>query len=215
MAAVEAADPTAGSGGGALGAIDRAVHRVEKLTAWLSGLGVFALMMIGVAQILSRKIINWPIYGYIDIVEIMMSFLVFMGLAYTERLGGHIRMELILTFLPKRLVNVFEIIGVLLGLFVVGVLTYYTGTHALRSYTSGDSTMDAQIALWPSKLVVSLSLALLFVRLLIELWGYARLAAFPEATPYGVPQLVDIEEMAQRDAAIAEELVHNAREVKR
>jgi TRAP-type C4-dicarboxylate transport system permease small subunit len=215
MAAVEAADPTAGSGGGALGAIDRAVHRVEKLTALLSGFGVFALMMIGVAQILSRKIINWPIYGYIDIVEIMMSFLVFMGLAYTERLGGHIRMELILTFLPKRLVNAFEILGVLLGLFVVGVLTYYTGTHALRSYTSGDSTMDAQIALWPSKLVVSLSLALLFVRLLIELWGYARLVASPEATPYGVPQLLDVEEMARRDAAIAEELVHNAQEAKR
>jgi len=215
MAGANTADPTAGSGGGMLGALDRGVHRIEKLTALLSGFGVFALMLIGVAQVLSRKFINWPIYGYIDIVEIMMSFLVFMGLAYTERLGGHIRMELILTFLPKRLVNLFEVISVLVGLFVVGVLTYYTWTHALRSYTSGDSTMDAQIVLWPSKLIVSLSLALLFIRLLIALWGYGRLLLSPGAVPYGVPELIDVEEQARRDAAAADDLVMDSPETQR
>lgn len=207
MAGTEVADPTFGTGGGALGAVDRFVHRIEKFTALLSGFGVFALMMLGVAQVLLRKFFNIPIYGYIDLVEIMMSFLVFMALAYTERLGGHIRMELILTFLPKRLVNLFEVIGVLVGLFVVGVLTYYTMTHAWRSYTSGDSTMDAQIALWPSKLIVSLSLGLLFVRLLIALWGYTRLIITPDATPYGVPELVDMQEQARRDAVATEALV--------
>ena len=73
------------------------MHGVEKVTALISGFGIFALMMIGVAQILGRKLFNMPIYGYIDIVEIMMTFLVFLGLAYTERLGGHIRMELFVT----------------------------------------------------------------------------------------------------------------------
>lgn len=215
MAGADAADPTAGSGGGVLGTLDRGMHRIEKLTALLSGIGVFALMMIGVAQVLSRKFLNWPIYGYIDIVEIMMSFLVFMGLAYTERLGGHIRMELILTFLPKRLVNLFEVVSVLVGLFVVGVLTYYTWTHALRSYQSGDSTMDAQIALWPSKLIVSASLGLLFIRLLIALWGYSRLMLYPNAVPYGVPELIDVEEQARRDAAAADGLVVESPEPQR
>jgi TRAP-type C4-dicarboxylate transport system permease small subunit len=154
--------------------------------------------------VLGRKIFNFPIHGYIDMVEIMMSFLVFMGLAYTERIGGHIRMELFLTFIPKRALWVFELLSVLVALFVVGVLTYYTGTHAWRSYTSGDSTMDAQIVLWPSKLIVSLSLGLLFLRLLVELWGYVRLVLDPEATPYGVPLIVDVEEQARRDAASVE-----------
>jgi len=204
MAGHEAADPTLGSGGGALGAIDRAVHHIEKLTSLLSGFGIFALMIIGVAQVLLRKFLNLPIYGYIDIVEIMMSFLVFMGLAFTERQGGHIRMEVFVSLLPKRALWLFETLSVLVALFVVGVLTYYTGTHAWRSWSLGDSTMDAQIVLWPSKLVVCLSLGLLFVRLLIELWGYLRLIVAPEATPYGVPVLIDVEEQARRDAAAAE-----------
>lgn len=187
-----------------MGVVDRALHRVEKLTTLVSGFGVFALMIFGVAQVLGRKILNSPIHGYIDIVEIMMSFLVFMGLAYTERIGGHIRMELFLTFIPKRALWVFELLSVLVALFVVGVLTYYTGTHAWRSWTSGDSTMDAQIVLWPSKLIVSLSLGLLFIRLLVELWGYVRLILDPEAVPYGVPLIVDVEEQARRDAAAVE-----------
>ncbi len=207
MAGHDTADPTFGRGGGALGAIDRGVHRIEKLTALLSGFGIFALMMIGVAQVLMRKLLNIPIYGYIDIVEIMMSFLVFLGLSYTERLGGHIRMELFLTIIPRRALWLFEVASVLVALFVVGVLTYYTGVHAWRSWTSGDSSMDAQIAVWPSKLVVSASLALLFVRLLVELWGYARLVASPEAEVFGVPVVADVEEQARRDAALAEELV--------
>ena len=73
--------------GGALGAIDRAVHAVERGTALISGFGIFAMMMLGVVQIFSRKLFNIPILGYIDLVEIMMTFLVFLGLAYTERLG--------------------------------------------------------------------------------------------------------------------------------
>lgn len=204
MAGNEAEDPTLGTGGGALGAIDRAVHRLEKLTALLSGFGIFALMIIGVAQVLGRKLLNFPIHGYIDMVEIMMSFLVFMGLAFTERTGGHIRMEIFVGLMPKRMLWMFETLSVAIALILVAILTYYTGTHAWRSYTSGDSTMDAQILLWPSKFVVSASLALLFVRLLIELWGYLRLVADPHAVPYGVPLIVDVEEQARRDAAAAE-----------
>ena len=70
------------------------MHAIEKFTALISGFGIFGLMLIGVVQIFGRKFFNAPIFGYIDIVEIAMSALVFLGLAYTERLGGHIRMEL-------------------------------------------------------------------------------------------------------------------------
>jgi len=132
-----------------------------------------------------------------------MSALVFLGLAYTERLGGHIRMELFVSFLKGRWLWMFELLGVLVGLAIVAVLTYYSYTHAMRAYHSGDSTIDAQYLLWPSKMIVSASLALLFLRLLVSLWGYVRLLADPTADPVGVPELIDVEEQALRDAATA------------
>jgi TRAP-type C4-dicarboxylate transport system permease small subunit len=132
-----------------------------------------------------------------------MSARVFLGLAYTERLGGHIRMELIVTHLRGRWLWAFELFGVLLGLFIVAVLIVYSWDHAMRAYNSGDSSIDAQLLLWPSKMIVPVALALLFLRLLVSLWGYVRLLADPAAEPVGVPQIVDVEEQALRDAASA------------
>jgi TRAP-type C4-dicarboxylate transport system permease small subunit len=187
-------------GGGALGATDRFVHAVEKFTALFSGLGIFGLMLFGVVQIFGRKLFNAPIFGYIDMVEIAMSALVFLGLAYTERLGGHIRMELFVSYLKGRWQWAFELVGVLVGLFVVAVLVYYSYTHAMRAYHSGDTSIDALLPLWQSKMIVSVSLALLWLRLLVSLWAYLRLLADPTADPIGVPEVVDVEEQALRDA---------------
>ncbi|KAB2920737.1 MAG: TRAP transporter small permease [Hyphomicrobiaceae bacterium] len=191
------------AGGGALGAIDRAMHALEKFTALISGLGIFGLMLLGVVQIFGRKFFNAPIFGYIDIVEIAMSALVFLGLAYTERLGGHIRMELIVTHLRGRWQWMFELIGVILGLIIVAVLIFYSWEHAMRAYRSGDSTIDAQYVLWPSKMIVPVSLALLSLRLMISLWGYLRLLSDPDAAPIAVPEVIDVEEQALRDAEAA------------
>jgi C4-dicarboxylate transporter DctQ subunit len=189
--------------GGALGAMDRVVHMVERATALISGFGIFAMMLLGVAQILLRKLWNWPIPGYIDMVEIMMTFLVFLGLAYTERLGGHIRMEILVNFMKGRTLWLFELVSVVVGLFVCGVLTKYSWDHAIRAYTSGDSTIDIQLLWWPSKMVVPAALSLLFIRLLVSLWGYVRLFTDPTATPIGVPEIIDVEEQARRDVAAA------------
>jgi C4-dicarboxylate transporter, DctQ subunit len=203
MAHADASDPTLGTGGGALGAVDRTVHRIEKFTALLSGLGIFALMLLGVAHVLGRKFFNLPVPAYIDLVEIMMAFLVFMGISYTERLGGHIRMELFVSMLKGRWLALFETIGVVLGLGIVALLTYYSWTHAMRAYTLGDSSIDAQIALWPSKMIVPLSLSLLFLRLCVSLWAYGRLLLDPSKPHVGFAEVIDPKEQALREAAAA------------
>jgi TRAP-type C4-dicarboxylate transport system permease small subunit len=203
MAHAEAGDPTLGTGGGMLGSVDRLVHRLEKFTALLSGLGIFVLMLIGVAHVLGRKFFNLPIFGYIDIVEIMMAFMVFLAISYTERLGGHIRMELFVSFLRGRWLALFELVGVVLGLAIVSVLLVYSWDHAMRALHLGDSSIDAQIPMWPSKVVVPIALGLLFIRLLVSLWAYLRIIIDPDRPMVGVAEVIDAEEQALREAASA------------
>jgi TRAP-type C4-dicarboxylate transport system permease small subunit len=143
------------------------------------------------------------VFGYIDIVEIMMAFMVFLAIAYTERLGGHIRMELFVSFLKGRWLALFEIVGVLLGLVISGIILVYSWHHAMRAFYLGDSSIDAQIPLWPSKLVVPIALGMLFVRLLISLWAYVRILVDPNRPMIGVAEVIDAEEQALREAAAA------------
>jgi C4-dicarboxylate transporter DctQ subunit len=203
MAHAEPGDPTLASGGGALGAVDRVVHRIEKFTALISGLSIFALMLIGVVHVLGRKFFDMPIFGYIDIVEIMMAFMVFLAISYTERLGGHIRMELFVGMLRGRWLPLFELVGVVLGLVIIGILLVYSWDHAMRAYYLGDSTIDAQIPLWPSKIIVPISLGILFVRLLVSLWAYMRVILDPSKKFVAVPAVIYAEEQALREAEAA------------
>lgn len=213
MAHAEIDDPTKIYGGGTLGAVDRALHRIEKLTSLIAGYGIFALMMLGVWHVIGRKFFSAPVFGYIDVVEIMMAFLVFLAIGYTERLGGHIRMEVVMLFMKGRVLALFELVSVILGLVVVGIIGYYSWTHAWRAYTLGDSSIDAELPLWPSKLVVPVSLSLLFLRLLVSLWAYARLLADPSRPAIAVPALLSPEELAAAEAKASEEIALDGNDV--
>ena len=59
-----------------------------------------------------------------------------------------------------------------IALFVIAVLIWYGFDHFLRAYRLGDSTIDAELPVWPSKLLVPVSFALLWLRLLVQLAGY-------------------------------------------
>lgn len=191
------------TGGRLIDRLDGILHPAEKLLAFISALCIFALMLIGVANISGRTIFNFSMFGYIDMVELSISFFAFLAIAYCERLGGHVRMELLVGRLRNRPLWALEIIGQVIGLFVMAVLIYYGWTHALRAYHFGDSTIDAQYPWWPSKMMVAFAFMLLWLRLLLNLLGYLRLFVNPDAAPIAVPLVADVKRLAEEEAAEA------------
>jgi TRAP-type C4-dicarboxylate transport system permease small subunit len=147
-----------------------------------------------------RKFFDLPIFGYIDIVEIMMAFMVFLALAYTERLG-HIRMELFVSALGGGGCRC-SACRRGLGLAIVAVLLVYSD-HAMQAPLPGRLHHRRPDSLWPSKLVVPIALGMLFVRLLVSLWAYVRVIIDPSKHLIGVPEAIDAEEQALREAAAA------------
>lgn len=199
MAGGSAVGP-APEGGGTLGALDRFLFRIEQAFALIAAICIFALMMIAVFQIVARKIFNAPMFGYIDMVEIAMTTFAFLGIAYADRLGAHIRMELVIGRFKGRALWLAEFVGVAVALFVMSVLIYYGYQHAMRAYTSGDSTIDAMYLWWPSKMMVPAAFSLLWLRLALSLACFARLIFNPDADPIGVHIPETVEQMAEREA---------------
>jgi TRAP-type C4-dicarboxylate transport system permease small subunit len=84
-------------------------------------------------------------------------------------------------------------------MFIIGVLTWYGFEHFLRAYQLGDSTIDAELPVWPSKLVVPVSFALLWLRLLLQLAGYTRLWLDPQTESVAVPRVMAAEDLAAQE----------------
>lgn len=187
--------------------IDRGMFRVESMFNLASALVILMLMLLAVVQVVGRKAFDLPIRGYVDWVEFAMAIFAFLSIAYTQRLGGHVRMEFFIGRFSGRLLWGLEIIGTLIAMFVIVVLAWYGYTHFLRAWNIGDSSIDIQLVIWPGKLVVVIAFISLQLRLWVQLAGFIRLFFHPDAQPVAVPIIETVDEQAQHeiDAGLAGE----------
>jgi len=172
---------------------------VENAFNMIAAFSILTLMLLAVVQVFGRLLLNMPVPGFIDITEQAMAIFAFAGVAYCQRVGGHIRMEIVLGKLSGRTLYLFEMLGVLLIAFTVALLIWGSWFHFERSWGIGDSTMDIRLPTWPSKLVIPVALSLLFLRLLMQIYGYARLVADPTREAIAVPVIEDVEEHARHE----------------
>jgi TRAP-type C4-dicarboxylate transport system permease small subunit len=189
-----------------LSKLDCALYRVEGKLALLSGIAVFSLMVLAVISVSGRHLINHSLPGYVDWIEQIMPLIAFMGISYTQRDGGHIRMDILVGLLKGRALWAAEFITVLLMLIVMILLVWGSWAHFVRSFDFGaplwsrDSSMDISLPLWPAKLLVPFAFSVLCLRLVLQLAAYGRAFANNETSPVAVPLIETAAEQALREA---------------
>ena len=203
-----AARPAAGAP--LLARLDWRLSKLEDALNLVAAVAIFGVMAFGVLQILSRSVSSGlhkllpevapiAIYGYIDYIQFVAVLYAIPGIAYCQRVGGHIRMEIVLATMRGRLLWLLEALAVLLAIVATALLIAGTWDNFYNAWDKGDSSMDIGLPQWPSKLVVPLMLLVLLVRLALQLWGYARMVRDPSGAPLAVPRPETAEEHARRE----------------
>ena len=179
--------------------LDRKLTKLEDFLSMASAMVILALMIFGTVNVIGRKVFGTPVWGYTDIVTLGMVVFTFLAISAMQRVGGHIRMELLVRQLSGRTLWIAEFIGVILAIFIITVLIYYSSTALLRAIELGDSTIDRELVTWPSKMVVPIAFSVLIARLILQAWGYWRLIITPDAQPIAVPVMAEISEIAEKE----------------
>lgn len=189
-----------------LSRLDHALLRLEKVFALLSGLAIFSLMVLAVISVGGRNFFGQPLPGYVDWIEQAMPLIAFMGVSFTQREGGHIRMDMLVGALKGRTLYAVEFITTLAILALMILLVWGSWAHFQRSFDwaaplfSRDSTMDIGLPIWPAKLLAPMAFSVLCLRLLLQLWGYARAFVSGTASPVAVPLVADVATQAALEA---------------
>ncbi len=186
--------------GSLLSRTDRLFFRFESLLNLAGGTAIFLLVALATVNVLGRWLFSTPISGYIDWVEQAMAFIAFLGIAYTQRMGGHIRMDIIVGQFRGRWLWFTELLTTSLMLAVTLVLIYGSYLHFWRAYSLGDSSLDINLPTWPAKLVVTVALTILALRLLLQIWGYLRALKQGGDSPVAVPLIESAAEVAAKEA---------------
>jgi len=189
-----------------LSRLDRGLYRLERILALLSGLAVFGLMVLAVISVGGRNFFSAPLPGYVDWIEQAMPLIAFMGVAYVKRDGGHIRMDIVVGALKGRVLYLVELMTTLLVLGLMILLVWGSWAHFDRSFDfaspmwSRDSSMDIALPLWPAKLLAPVAFSVLCLRLMLQVWGFARAFVGGAARPVAVPLVLDAATQAQMEA---------------
>ncbi|MGB0958668.1 MAG: TRAP transporter small permease subunit [Halocynthiibacter sp.] len=189
-----------------LSRIDQTLYKLEARLALLSGLAVFSLMILAVVSVSGRNIANQPLPGYVDWIEQAMPLIAFMGISFAQRDGGHIRMDMLVGALKGRTLYLVEFFTTLVVLLLMLLLLWGSWAHFDRSFDfsapmwSRDSSMDISLPLWPAKLLAPVAFGVLCLRLMLQLWAYARAFRFGSDQPIAVPLVADAATQAAMEA---------------
>jgi TRAP-type C4-dicarboxylate transport system permease small subunit len=188
--------------------LDQKLLRLEQVLALVSGLAVFSLMVMAVVSVGGRSAFNAPLPGYVDWIEQAMPLIAFMGIAYVQRDGGHIRMDILIGSLRGRALWLFELFSVVLILALMLLLVWGSWSHFSRSFDfaaplwSRDSSIDIGIPLWPAKLLAPIAFSVLCLRLVLQVWAYGRAFVLGLENPAAVPLIQDAATQAAHEAEV-------------
>ncbi len=180
---------------------DRLLRPLEDVTNFVAAIAVLFIMVLGCVQIVMRMrfLFNSPIVGYIDMIELAMPILAVLGISYAQRHGVHIRMDILIERLRGRTFWLIECFNALVTLAIILCLTAFSWVFFHDAYTSGDSTVDAELLTWPSKILVPISLGVMALRMLVQLLGSIRLVIDPDRELVGVVAPMDVAAQARAE----------------
>ena len=191
--------PPEDSLGRAVWYLDRALRLPEDMMNLLAALASLFLVLMGVVSIVmqNRFLFDSPIAGIIDLTELAMPILAILGISYCQRMGTHIRMDILMQYLSGRVLWIVETFAAACIVFIAIMLTIFSFEFFLNAYQIGDTTQDIYLDTWPSKLLVPIALAFLVARGAVQTLGALRLALDPSSEPVGVVVQKDIAQQAQ------------------
>jgi len=167
-------------------AVNRVAWRIENALSMIAAALVLCAMLLVSAEVISRRFLNLPIPGQLELGELLMPPIIFLAITYTQSTAGHVRMTLAIDQLPAGLRRASEILVKLLSIGVCAVLCFYSARYAWRAWEFHDVTMSPPYFLiWPSALMVPIGLFLLTLRIYLETLHLL----FPQLLPATEPGL--------------------------
>jgi TRAP-type C4-dicarboxylate transport system permease small subunit len=148
--------------------LDRIIRIVSRFCDQIAQVGVFAMFLIVVANIVLRLV--WrPIFGTFDYVSFIAAIVVSFALANCAVQRGHTQVELFVAHLPQRSQGIIDSITGILSLGIFSLVTWQCIVLANEMRRAGEVSMTGLYPFHPYIYAVAFGCALLCVVILVDL----------------------------------------------
>jgi TRAP-type C4-dicarboxylate transport system permease small subunit len=152
--------------------LSAALSRLAFGLLLLGAVGMIASMLLGVADVVGTKFLDYPVPGTLEFTESTMVLIVFGALAYTQERRGHIRVELLYGHAGARGQSFMEAVTHIVA-FIFFALVGWQGLSELGySWEMKEATMGTvRFPLYPARSFLLLGVLLLLARLALDIVG--------------------------------------------
>lgn len=159
------------------------IELIERLLVRLgiiSGFATLIIMVIVVIDVSGRAIFNAPFHSGVEISELLLVSLVFLGLASAQQKRQNFAIEILSRYLPPRAQKGLVLIGYVVCLVIVVLLAWPSVNQAISSFNRNEMGFGiVAFPVWPARILLALGLMLLVVQFAIDI---LRLATGRERT---------------------------------
>jgi len=134
-----------------------------------SGFVLISIMVLMCSEVFCRYLLHKPILGTVEISSYLLVVFVFSGMAYTQSIDGHIKIELVTERLSPKIQYVLRITALLMAFFVFLIITWRTAHGFWRSWQIKEVRWGAlPLPVYPVKFVVAAGSFTLCLQLMIN-----------------------------------------------
>ena len=157
------------------------IGRLAGVAALLAGFATLAVVLLISYDVTMRYFFDRPQIFVDEVASFLEVLIVFGGAAYTFRIGGHVRVDLVTGLLRPAARAWLRVVTLGLGVAFLAVVIWVTSQSALAAWRYGRVSAVMLYPLWWPMLLIPAGLALMALAMLERLGRQARAAAGPAA----------------------------------
>ncbi|MFC1863602.1 TRAP transporter small permease [Thermodesulfobacteriota bacterium] len=149
--------------------IESKINIISRVLGIIAISVLVVMMFFTVLNVIMRAFFNNPIPGDVELIEVGMVCVSFLGLAWCAVKGMHIRVDLVVSFLPKRIRAIIDTFGYLIGLGIFILLARQAFLEGISNRELNNMSATLGFPMFPFYWVTSLGYAVLCLAVLILL----------------------------------------------
>jgi TRAP-type transport system small permease protein len=136
-----------------------AISILETVLGWGVALALFSMMTLTFCDVIGRKFVGSSIPGVVEVSELLMLAVIFIGLPLCSLKSEHVIFDLLDKILPKFLSLYQHVIAQVASAILLAGATWLVWNRAVRTLEQGDITAQLLIPLGPFYYAAAILLA--------------------------------------------------------
>jgi len=157
------------------------MRRAAGVAALLAGFATLAIVLLVSYDVLMRYFLDRPQLFVDEVASFLQVLLIFGGAAYTFRVGGHVRVDLVTGHVGRTTRAWLRLGTLVLAVAFLAIVIWVTTQSAYTAYRYGRVSAVMLYPLWLPMACIPAGLALMGVAMVIALVRQLRLALGPAA----------------------------------